>query len=329
MMKAWTVKEAGSLDQLVMEDRPVPTVDAGEALVKVNSFGINRLELMQRQTMEKQDGHYPILGVEFAGEVVDKQSNRTDLEVGSRVMGIVKSGSHAEYVTVPADRLMLIPDDMTDIEAAALPEAWLTAYQVTYWLGQLQNGETIFIHAAASGVGTAALQMAQVLSDAKVIGSSSKDFKLEALKDMGCDLVLNYKEDDMLQAVEEMTDGKGADIILDFIGASNWQLNLDLAAVDGRWIIIGNLGGVEVPSFNLWDILAKRLTIQGTLLSPRSQDYKARLSQEFSDRVLPHFETGELKPIIDRVLNFDQLPQAHQVMENNENMGKIIMTIDE
>lgn len=324
-MKVWTVSEPGGIDKLIVEDRPQPEPKEDEVLVRVKAFGINRLEIGRRESMEKVDGQYPVMGVEFAGEVVVNHSDRSDLEEGTRVMSIIESGSHAEFVSAPADRLMVIPEHLSFEEAAAIPEVWLTAYQTMYWIADLQPEESILIYAAASGVGSAAVQMARQISNAKILGTSSQASKLEALTELGIDAGINRKEESIFERVQEVTDGRGVDVILDFVGASNWQLNLDNAAVDARWVVIGALGGVEVDSFNLGQILQKRLNIMATLLSPRSSEYKAKLSQEFAKEVLPRFENGDLKPIIDQVFDFEDLPKAHERMENNNNTGKLIV----
>lgn len=327
-MKVWTVKEPGGRDQLLQEEREMPKVEAGELLIKVKAFGINRVEIINREN-KNQTPPYPILGVEVAGEVIENHSSNEALKPGTRVIGLVNKGSYAEYTVMPAEFAMVLPDELSYEEGAAIPEVFLTAYQTMYWLGELQDEDTILIHAGASGVGTAAIQMAKQLSNAKVIATSSNQEKLDTISELGGDVPVNYREETIEDRVLEVTDGRGADVILDFIGASYWDTNLKSAAVDARWVLIGLLGGAEVEKVNLGAMLGKRLQLKATLLTPRSNDYKGKLSQEFAEKVLPLFAEGKVKPVVHTVIDFNELPSAHEMMENNENIGKIIISIND
>lgn len=327
-MKVWTISEPGGIDKLIQEERPTPMPVEGEILIKVKAFGINRTETLTRMN-PLLEPPYPVLGIEVAGEVVENRSNRTDLVPGTRIAGLVNKGSYAEYATMPASFAMVLPDNLSYEEGAAIPEVFLTAYQTMYWLGQLQKGETILIHAGASGVGTSAIQLAKQLSQAKVIATSSNEEKLRKIKELGADVAINYKEEDIAERVLEETDGQGADVILDFVGASYWQTNLSSGAVDSRWVLIGTLGGSEVEQVNLFDLMKKRIHLKGTLLTPRSDAYKGELTTEFTKEVMPLIAKGAVAPIVYTVLPFDQLPDAHAMMENNENIGKIIVQVEE
>lgn len=325
-MKVWTIKQAGGRDQLIQEDRPQAKAQEGQLLIKVKAFGINRTEIRTRENKNLKPP-YPVLGVELAGEVIENNSDRQDIKVGSRVMGLVNEGSYAEYAVMPADMAMIIPNNLSYVEAAGVPEVFLTAYQTMYWLGELQEEQTILVHAAASGVGTSAVQLARQLSNAKIIATASQKEKLNKVQELGADHLINYKEEDIAQRVEEITDGKGVDVILDFVGASYWEINMKSIATDGRWVLIGTLGGSEVESVNLFQLMLKRIHLKGTLLTPRTNDYKAKLSQEFSEKALPLMAEGKISPIIYKEVDFDNLPQAHEIMENNENIGKIIVKV--
>lgn len=325
-MKVWTIKDPGGIDQLVQEERPTPMPQEGEILVKVKAFGINRTEILTRENASLKPP-YPVLGVELAGEVVENRSSRQELQVGSRVMGLVEQGSYSDYAIMPAAYAMLIPETLSYEQAAAIPEVFLTAYQCIYWLGQLEKGQSILIHAGASGVGTAAIQLAKVMSQATVIATSSKPEKLEVMDALEADLSINYQEEDIAQAVLAGTDGRGVDVILDFVGASYFETNLKSIAVDGIWVLIGTLGGSKVKDMQLFDLMQKRIQLKATLLTPRPHDYKAQLTKEFEKFALPFIAQGRIKTLIHEVVDFDQLSEAHRIMEDNENIGKIIVTI--
>ena len=326
-MKAWTMKQPGGIDQLVIEDRPIPTPSDDEILIKVESTAINRTDIITRENTSLE-APYPILGVEVSGIVEKEAPNYPELKEGTRVAGLVNRGGYAEYVTMPADRAIVIPDSMSSIDAAAIPEVFLTAYQTMFWLGELKPQETILVHAAGSGVGTAAIQLAsRKITDANIIATAGSDRKLEMAKALGAAHTINYKKEDFAEKVLEYTDGHGADVILDFIGASYWEKNLKSAAVDGRWILIGTLGGAEVEKMSIGALMQKRLSLKATLLTPRSDQYKAELTQEFSKRIIPFFEEDIIQPIVHSILSFEDLPEAHRQMEANENTGKIIIQV--
>ncbi|HIZ71789.1 MAG TPA: NAD(P)H-quinone oxidoreductase [Candidatus Atopostipes pullistercoris] len=326
-MKAWTIKQPGGRDQLIIKDQPLPNPTKDEVLVKVDSTAINRTDIMTREDSSLK-APYPILGVEISGIVEKEAPNYPELKRGTRVAGLVNRGGYAEYAVMPANRAIVVPDSMSLIDAAAIPEVFLTAYQTMFWLGELKPQETILIHAAGSGVGTAAIQLAsRKITDANIIATAGSKHKLEMAKALGAQHTINYKKEDFAKKVLDYTNGHGADVILDFVGASYWEQNLKSAAIDGRWILIGTLGGAEVEKISISDLMKKRLSLKGTLLTPRSDDYKAKLTQEFSKRIIPFFEEDIIQPIIHSVLSFEDLPEAHRQMEASENTGKIIIQI--
>ena len=328
-MKVVSIKKPGNSKELEMQERPIPKPEMGQLLVKVKASAINRTDIMTRENRQLPEP-YPILGIEVAGVVVENQdSSNNQLVPGTRVAGLVNHGGYAEYVVMPADRAIRIPDNMSFEEAAAIPEVFLTAYQTLYWLGELEPEETVLIHAGASGVGTAAIQLAKKMTKAKVIVTAGSTEKLQFCKELGADKLINYKEEEFDQLVLEYTEQKGVDLILDFVGASYWEKNLNSLKTDGRWIVIGVLGGAVVENVNLGMLLQKRITLKGTLLTPRSDDYKAQLTNEFIENVLPYFEKGLIKPIVDIVFPLDEVAKAHQYMEENKNSGKIILKIED
>lgn len=328
-MKVVSIKKPGNSKELEMQERPIPKPEMGQLLVKVKASAINRTDIMTRENRQLPEP-YPILGIEVAGVVVENQdSSNNQLVPGTRVAGLVNHGGYAEYVVMPADRAIRIPDNMSFEEAAAIPEVFLTAYQTLYWLGELESEETVLIHAGASGVGTAAIQLAKKMTKAKVIVTAGSTEKLQFCKELGADKLINYKEEEFNQLVLEYTEQKGVDLILDFVGASYWEKNLNSLKTDGRWVVIGVLGGAVVENVNLGMLLQKRITLKGTLLTPRSDDYKAQLTNEFIENVLPYFEKGLIKPIVDIVFPLDEVAKAHQYMEENKNSGKIILKIED
>lgn len=328
-MRAISIKQPGDSGQLDSQERPVPKPEKGQLLIKVKASAINRTDIMTRENKQLPKP-YPILGVEVAGVVVENNSSSDkQLTPGTRVAGLVNHGGYAEYVLMPEDRAIRIPDNMSYEAAAAIPEVFLTAYQTLYWLGELKPEETVLIHAGASGVGTAAIQMAKKMTKAKVIVTAGSSEKLQFCKELCADKLINYKEEEFDQIVLDYTEQKGVDLILDFIGASYWEKNLASIKTDGRWIVIGVLGGAVVENVNLGMLLQKRITLKATLLTPRSDDYKAQLTNEFVEQVMPYFEKEEIRPIVDTVFLLDDAAKAHQHMEDNKNTGKIILKVED
>ncbi|PJN88660.1 NAD(P)H-quinone oxidoreductase [Bacillus sp. mrc49] len=326
-MKAVVVKKPGGPEQLQFQDLSMPKVENGEILIKVKASAINRTDIVSREGKSGYMGN-PILGIEVSGEVVEKGAG-ANIELGTRVMGLVNGGGYAEYAVMPADRAMKIPDNLSFEEAAAIPEVFLTAYQTLFWLGGLTDEDTVLIHAGGSGVGTAAIQLAKKLTKATIITTAGSKGKLDFCRSLGADICINYKEQAFDEEVLRATNNLGADVILDFIGASYWEKNLKSINTDGRWVLIGILGGTVVEKVNLMELLLKRVQIKGTLLTPRDDAYKKELTEEFVSRVMPLFLENEMRPIVDRVFPFVEIQKAHEHMEANKNVGKIILKVNE
>ncbi len=324
-MKAITVKTPGGADQLELVDMPPPQPKAGELLIHVHAAAVNRTDIATREGKSKYL-ESPVLGVEVAGTVVENNGSNA-FAVGDRVMGLVNGGGYAEYAVMPADRTMKIPNLFSFEEAAAIPEVFLTAYQTLFWIGKLQKNESVLIHAAASGVGTAAIQMAKQLCNAHVIVTAGSAQKLDVCKSLGADVLIDYKTQSFDEEVLKATGKQGVNLLLDFIGASYWDKNLTSIAKEGRWILIGVLGGVFVEKVNLFRLMSKYVQINGTLLTPRSDAYKAALTKDFSQKIFPYFEKKAIRPIVDRVFPLAQAGDAHQHMEDNQNTGKIILKV--
>lgn len=325
-MKAITVKQPGGAEQLQVEEHVIPEPKDGELLIKVKAAAVNRTDIVNR---ESSSGYLknPILGVEVAG-IVEKVGEGAKIAVGTHVMGLVNGGGYAEYAVMPDERAMVIPENLSFEEAAAIPEVFLTAYQTLFWIGQLRADETVLIHAGGSGVGTAAIQLAKQIGRAKVITTAGSKEKLDFCQSLGADVCINYRDRNFDEEVLNITQNQGVDLILDFIGASYWNKNLASIKVDGRWVLIGILGGTEIEKINLMDIMSKRIQLTGTLLTPRSDTYKAALTTEFATKALELFRNKKLRPVIDHVFPLDQIQQAHEHMENNKNIGKIILKVN-
>lgn len=326
-MKAVTVKQPGDANQLQIVDVEKPAIKENEILVKVKATAINRTDIINRKTPLEYMTN-PILGVEVAGEVVEAGKD-ANVEIGTPVMGLVNGGAYAEYVAMPEDRAMLIPKGLSYEEAAAIPEVFLTAYQTLFWIGNLKKEETVLIHAGGSGVGTAAIQLAKQLGKAKIVTTAGSRDKLEFCESLGADRGINYKEQDFPEEVLQFTNEEGAELILDFIGASYWEKNIKSIKVDGRWVLIGFLGGGTVNNVQLMDLMSKRIQLTGTLLTPRSDAYKKALSDDFIKHTLPLFEDKSVRPIVDQVFDLSDISAAHEHMEANKNTGKIIVKVQD
>ena len=324
-MKGVIVNNPGGPEQLEITNLPSPQPQAGELLIEVHAAAVNRTDIVMR---EGKAGYAtnPILGVEVAGTVI-KVNGESTFKVGDRVLGLVNGGGYAEYAVMPMDRAIPIPDSFSFAEAAAIPEVFLTAYQTLYWIGKLQQGETVLVHAGASGVGTAAIQLAKQISKATVIVTAGSAKKLDFCRELGADVLINYEEQSFDKEVLRATNGQGADVILDFVGADYWTKNLASIKKEGRWVLIGVLGGVKVEQMNLFALMSKCVQLTGTLLTPRSDEYKARLTQDFAANVLAYFDNSSIKPIIDTIFPLEKVSDAHIHMEENRNTGKIILQV--
>ncbi|XP_019863154.1 PREDICTED: quinone oxidoreductase PIG3-like, partial [Amphimedon queenslandica] len=270
----------------LVNDTTVPPLKEGDVLIKVSAAGVNRLDLLQvRGLYPPPPGESEILGVEVSGTIVSLSplaGSNSGFKIGDRVMALIGGGGYAEYCTAPYQCVMAIPQSLSFDKAAAIPEAYLTAYQGLVWNGDLQDNQTVLIHAGASSVGLAAIQLARVLREGVVVIATSRtEEKLVQCTENGAHFVINSKEKDFKEEVMRITEGKGVDVILDFIGGSYWDNNIASLATDGHIVLLGMLGGVTTPSpVNLGLLLKKRLTVKGSTLRSRSLPYKERLVSE-------------------------------------------------
>lgn len=324
-MRAVVITEPGDPDVLEVREVPRPQPGPGEVLVRVAASGVNRADLLQRRGRYPVPDGYPpdILGLEFAGEVVSLGAGVDDVERGRRVMGITGGGGYAEFLTAPVGTLVPVPADMDLIDAGAVPEVFMTAFDAVFVQERLGSGETLLIHAVGSGVGTAALQLAKA-SGAVVVGTSRTPDKLDRAAALGLDHPVSG-DDAWSDRVLAVTGGRGVDVILDLVGGPYLEGNQRVLAERGRHIVVGVPGGASA-TVDLRALMGRRASIRGTVLRARGLDEKVALTQAFVDRVFPLLEGGRVGPVIDRVLPASDAAEAHRAMEANENFGKLLLT---
>jgi len=326
-MKAMVITQPGDPSVLQPQEVDAPRPAAEEILVRVRATALNRADLLQRR------GLYPpppgvradIPGLEFAGEVERCGERVTAWKPGDRVMGLLPGAGYAEHVVTHQNLAMPMPATLGFEEAAAIPEVFLTAYDALVHRLRLQHGERLLIHAVGSGVGTAALQLARKMG-VTVFGTAGDPEKLKRAEELGLDVPIHYKSEDFAKVVQDETDGRGVDGILDVVGAAYWSQNLSCLAVLGRLVLVGLLGGIKVEA-DLFTLMRKRLTVVGTVMRGRSLEEKIALTQEFVRRVLPWFEDGTVRPVVDRVFPLEKAAEAHAYMEANRNFGKIVLRV--
>lgn len=326
-MKAIHIENPGPESRLLLSDVSTPEPKSNEVLIRVEATAMNRADLLQMA------GRYPvpegvteIPGLEAAGVVESVGSEVEGIKIGDRVCTLLDGGGYAEYVTVDQHMVMPIPDGMSMESAAAIPEVFLTAWQALYWLAVLKHREAVLIHAGASGVGTAAIQLARTFSDARVAVTAGSDEKLELCRSLGAELPINYKKNDFSEAISRQWGRAQVDVVIDFIGAPYWNQNLEVLAMDGRLVMLAMLGGPQ-DELSLGKILRKRLSVMGSTLRNRALSYKQELTNDFASQTLKLFENGDLKPIIDRVYRLDEVEVARRRMEANKNAGKIVLRV--
>lgn len=325
-MKAVTISEIGDPGVLHIADIPIPEPQGEELLVRVHAAALNRADLMQRTgNYAPPRGETNILGLEIAGEVVDWGHQVHGFKKGQRVFGLVGGGAYAEYCLLDQAMAIPIPEQWTYTYAAAIPEVFFTAHVTLFELGELKHGESVLIHAAGSGVGTAGVQMAK-FRGATVYGTAGTDDKIDRIIKLGADAAINYKKKDFAVAILQITQQQGVDVVQDFIGADYFTRNINLLKSSGRLIQVSAMSGVHCE-VNLALIMRKLLQIKGSMLRHRPLAEKRRITQQFVQTWMPVLEAGEIKPIIDSIYPLEQVRVAHHRMENNENFGKIVLTV--
>jgi putative PIG3 family NAD(P)H quinone oxidoreductase len=328
-MKAVFYTAMGEPSVIEIRDVPDPRPARGEVLVRVRAAGLNRADLQQRR------GQYPpppgirveIPGLEFAGEVASVGEGVTSVKPGDRVMGIASGEAQAEYLVAAERMLVRIPASLTMEEAGGTMEAFLTAHDALFTLGQLRPGWPVLIHAIGSGVSTAALQLAKA-AGATVIGTSRTADKVERARALGLDHGIVVQKGDVrfAEEVRRLTGGEGVPIVLDFVGAAYMAENVASLCLRGRVVVIGTLGGAGAQ-LDLGMLMRKRGEVIGTVLRPRPLEEKIRATRLFAQDVLPMIASGRLKPIIDSVMPLARAREAHERMERNDSFGKLVLSI--
>jgi NADPH2:quinone reductase len=324
-VRAVVIREPGGPEVLELREVPTPEPGPGQVRVRVHAFGINRADLLQRRGLypAPPDSPADIPGLEYAGEVDAAGDGVEGVAAGDRVMGIVGGGSYAEYVLTPASHVTPIPGGLSPVDAAAVPEVFITAHDALERLAVVQ-GEWVLVHAVGSGVGTAAVQLIRERG-ARCIGTSRTAAKLDRAKSLGMEAGVDTTTEELAATVQRITEG-GAQAAIDLIGGSGFPATLDALAHRGRLILVGLTAGRRAD-VDLGVILRRRLRIEGTVLRSRSSDEKTQVVQSFRHAVLPLFDGGRIHPVVDRVFDFDEVADAHVYVESNVSFGKVVVRI--
>ncbi len=327
-MKAVYIREFGGPENLEIREVPDPPIPSGsQILVQVAVAGLNRADLLQcRGLYPPPTGYSPnIPGLEFAGEIIEKGSSSvTNLGIGDRVFGIAAGEAQAERIVIEASHVAHVPDNLSLIDAAAIPEAFVTAYDAVFTQGALADGESLLIHAVGSGVGLAALQLAKA-NGCTVYGTSRTATKLDKCREFGLDEgIATGNDGKFADSILKLSGGRGVDVVLDLVGASYFEENLKSLAVKGRLMLVGLTGGTNTQ-FDLGTALRKRLKITGTVLRPRSVEEKADAIREFAENVIPLLTNETVRPNIDRIFNMANVREAYEYLGSNESFGKVVL----
>lgn len=325
-MKAIGFAEPGGPEVLVVEEVPVPEIGPRDVLIRVAYAGVNRPDCIQRA------GHYPpppgaspILGLEVSGEVVRVGSEAPAEMLGQTVAALTPGGGYAEYCAAPWNHCLPVPEGMSLKEAAALPETLFTVWHNVFERGMLGNGERLLVHGGTSGIGTMAIMLAKAF-DAEVIVTCGSEAKCEAARKIGATHAINYREQDFVEAVKDHTGGEGVHVVLDMVSGDYVPRNLQCLAEDGRHVTIAVLGGAKAEIF-MPMVMMRRLTLTGSTLRPRSDEFKAALADEIARHAWPLFTSGELHPVMDRTFPLAEAAAAHARMEAGEHIGKIVLEV--
>ncbi|GAB49914.1 NAD(P)H-quinone oxidoreductase [Mobilicoccus pelagius] len=325
-MKAVTIPEPGDLDALVVAEVEDPTPKPGEVLVDVVAAGVNRADLLQRQGhYDPPPGSSPYPGLEVSGRISALGEGIEGWSVGDEVCALLVGGGYAEKVAVPAGQLLPIPAGVSLVDAAALPEVASTVWSNVFMTCGLERGETLLVHGGGSGIGTMAIQLAHALGARVAVTAGSRE-KLEACRELGADILIDYKEQDFVQALKDATDGHGADVILDVIGAKYLPRNVDALATGGRLVVIGMQGGVK-GELHIGKLLTKRGAVHATSLRARPLEEKAEIVAAVRKHVWPLVESGEVRPIVHTTLPLADVRDAHRILDESSHIGKVLLTV--
>ncbi|MBS0447922.1 MAG: NAD(P)H-quinone oxidoreductase [Proteobacteria bacterium] len=327
-MKAIEISTYGKPEVLKLVDRPDPVPGAGELLIRVTASGVNRPDVLQRK------GHYPVPpgasdlpGLEVAGEIVrgdDAAMAAAGLKVGDRVCALVAGGGYAELCVAPVGQCLPVPKGLTDIEAASLPETFFTVWSNVFDRARLSAGEIFLVQGGTSGIGVTAIQLAKA-AGATVIATAGSDAKCDACRALGGHHAINYKSQDFVAEVKRISDGRGVDVILDMVAGDYVAREVQSLAEDGRLVIIAVQGGVDA-SFDASLVLRRRLVVTGSTLRPRPVAFKSAIAASLRAKVWPWLESGQVRPVIHRTFAAADAARAHELMESNQHIGKLVLT---
>jgi putative PIG3 family NAD(P)H quinone oxidoreductase len=323
-MRAVVVRDAGGPEMLAVWDVIDPQPGPGEVLIDVVAAGVNRADLLQRQ------GNYPpppgaseLIGLECSGRISGLGPGVEGFEIGDEVCALLAGGGYAERVAVPAGQVLPRPEGVTLVEAAALPETVCTVWSNIFMLASLRPQETLLVHGGASGIGTTAIQLGKAV-DARVIATVGADNKVAKCLELGADTVINYRKDDFVEVVKQVTEGHGADVILDVVGAPYLDRNMRTLATAGRLVVIGMQGG-RTGELDLGLLLAKRAAVLATGLRARPVQEKTAIVASVRDNVWPLIADGHLRPVVHKVLPLEEAGEAHRILEDSEQIGKVLL----
>jgi len=324
-MRAIVISRPGGPEVLEVQDVETPEPVGEQVRVRVRASGVNRADLLQRAGGYAAPPGSPadIPGLEFAGEVDALGPLVRTWKVGQRVMGLAGGGAQAEYIVAHEGMLVEIPQNLDFVQAAGVPEVFMTAHDGLFTQAGLQMGERVLIHAVGSGVGTAAIQLAHA-AGATVFGTSRTPGKLERAKELGLDIAL--LDQNFAAEVRRLTDGNGIHVVLDFVGAAYMEQNLEALGMWGRMVFLSTMGGAQA-NVNLGMLMGKRISIRGVTLRTRTLEEKLAVTRRFATHVLPLLASGKVRPIIEQVYTMEQVAEAHRVMGENKNFGKLIVRI--
>ncbi|PRH79317.1 NADPH:quinone oxidoreductase [Streptomyces solincola] len=323
-MYAITVPEPGGPDALVWAEVPDPVPGEGEVLVEVAAGAVNRADVLQRQGFyDPPPGSSPYPGLECSGRIAALGPGVSGWSVGDEVCALLTGGGYAQKVAVPAGQLLPVPQGVDLVTAATLPEVAATVWSNVFLVAGLRPGETLLVHGGSSGIGTMAIQLAKAVG-ARVAVTAGGQEKLARCKELGADILIDYREQDFVEEVRKATDGAGADVILDIIGAKYLARNVEALAMNGRLAIIGLMGGAKAE-LDLAALLTKRAAVAATSLRSRPTEEKATIIAAVREHVWPLIEAGKVRPVVDRVLPMPEAPEAHRTMESSTHIGKIAL----
>jgi NADPH2:quinone reductase len=325
-MKAVEILKPGPPEVLVVADRPKPVPAPREVLIKVAAAGVNRPDVMQRMGVyPPPPGITDIPGLEIAGVIEEVGADVGEWRVGDRVCALVAGGGYAEYCVAPAPQCLPIPKGMDFVHAAAMPETFFTVWTNVFERGRLKPGESLLVHGGSSGIGTTAIQMAHALGS-RVFATAGSAEKCAACEKLGAARGINYRDEDFVAVIKQLTDGKGVDVVLDMVGGEYLPRSMDALAADGRYVSIAVLGGVKAQ-INILTMMLKRLTLTGSTLRVRPVAEKGAIAAGLKQHVWPLLESGKVRPVIHATFPLRDASEAHRVMESGAHIGKLVLVV--